>query len=63
MKIIVLLGSLIFGPIDIEPGKAMQDACLDAIRAIQKYYPYRAGEFECRLATEEEIKNEKAKPR
>ena len=56
MKIIVSLGSLIFGPIDLEPGETMQTACLRSIRAIQMYYPYRAGEFECKKFDEPSVK-------
>lgn len=50
MKIVVLLGSLIFGPFDSGPDETMQTACLRVIRGIQStlLFPIRAGEFECK---------------
>ena len=50
MKIVILLGSLIFGPFDASPDETMQTACLRAIKGIQStlLFHARAGEFECK---------------
>ena len=54
MKIVVLLGSMIFGPFFVSPDEAVQTACLRAIRGIQStlLFRARAGEFECKIFEE-----------